>query len=178
MKRRMNGKLQLKVFNKTLDAYVDREVASLKRLEGDSDMAIKPLLRLRKVVRGLVASFEDRHIPASFVVELTLRIPKGVDGDLWVDDIRESFWSVVSDVEYALFDNNWLMGLSRNVIHSHYGLVVENKQVKVAWRVMLKEISRPCPWITIWVDDAMSDRGGHENRIRLWKTDADDLPLL
>ena len=178
MKRRMNGKLRLKVFNKTVEAYVDREITSLKRHEGDSDMPIKPLLRLRKVLRGIVASFDNQRIPASFDVELTLRIPKGVDEDLWVGDIRESFWSVVSGVEYALFDNNWLMGLSRNIIHSHYRFDVENKRVNVAWRVMLKEICRPCPWISVWVDDAMSDMGGHAKHIRLWKTDADDLPLL
>ena len=178
MKRRMNGKLKLKVFNKTLEAHVDREIATLKRLEGDSGMAIKPLLRLRKVARGNVASLDNQRTPASFDVALTLRIPKGVDEELWVDDLRESFWEVVSGVEYALFDNNWLMGLSRNIIHSHYHFVVEKKHVKVVWRVMLKEINRPCPWISVWVDDAMSDRGGHENQIRLWKADADGLPLL
>lgn len=178
MKRRMNGELQLKVFNKTFEAYVDREIASLKRPGCDSDRAIKPLQRLKKIVRGIVASFDNQRIPASFDVELSLRIPKGVDEDLWVDDIRESFWTVVSDVEYALFDSNWLMGLSRNIIHSHYRLVAENQQIKVTWRVVLKEIRRPCPWISVWVDDAMSDMGGRENQIRLWVTDADDLPLL
>ena len=131
MKRRMSGKLKLKVFNKTLEAHVDREIATLKRLEGGSGMAIKPLLRLRKVARGIVASLDNQRIPASFDVALTLRIPKGVDEELWVDALRESLGEVVSGVEYALFNNNWLMGLSRNIIHSHYHFVVEKKQSRL-----------------------------------------------
>lgn len=175
--KRMPQKLQLKVFCETAEAYFDREITAIKRRGDEHGVQIKALRRLRKAVRDSVAALGGGSYPASFRVNLTLACPKGVDGDDWSYDIEFALWEVVSGVEYALFNDNWLTGLSSNIIHSHYQIEFqENGKADVSWLVVLKDICRPNPLMCVWVEDAKSDCGGYEKFVRLWTTDADNLP--
>lgn len=177
--KKMTRKLQLKVFCQTAEAYFDREITETKQRGDEHGVQIKALRRLRKAVRDSVAALGGGPYPASFRINLTLACPKGVDRDDWSYDIEFAFWEVVSGVEYALFNDNWLMGLSSNIIHSHYQIdFQENGRADVVWRVVLKDICRPNPLMRVWVEDAKSDRGGYEKFVRLWTTDADNLPVF
>lgn len=177
--KKMTRKLQLKAFCETAEAYFDREITEIKGRGDEHGVQIKALRRLRKAVRDSVAALGEGPYPASFRVNLTLACPKGVDRDDWSCAIEHAFWEVVSGVEYALFNDNWLVGLSSNVIHSHYQIDFrENGRADVTWRIVLKDIRRPNPLMRVWGVDAKSDRGGHEKLVRLWMTDADNLPVF
>lgn len=177
--KKMTRKLQLMVFCETAEAYFNREIAEIKRRDDEHGVEIGALRRLRKAVRDSVAALDGGPYPASFRVNLTFACPKGMDREVWSCDIRSALWEVVSGVEYALFNDNWLMGLSSNIIHSHYQIDFrENGRSDIAWKVVLKDIRRPNPLMRVWVEDAESDRGGYEKCVRLWTTDADNLPLF